>query len=57
MLNIKGVGPKKINAIWKEMEIESVEDLLSACKENKLSAYKGFGEKTQKNIVEGIETI
>ena len=56
MLNIKGVGPKKINAIWKEMKIETVEELLSACKENKLSAYKGFGDKTQKNIVEGIET-
>ncbi|HUS02515.1 MAG TPA: helix-hairpin-helix domain-containing protein [Chitinophagaceae bacterium] len=56
MLNIKGVGPKKIHAIWKEMKIETVEELLSVCKENKLSVYKGFGEKTQKNIVEGIET-
>ncbi len=24
MLNIKGIGPKKINTIWKEMEIESL---------------------------------
>lgn len=56
MLNIKGVGPKKIHAIWKEMKISTVEKLLAACKENKLSVYKGFGEKTQNNIIEGIET-
>jgi DNA polymerase (family 10) len=55
MLNIKGVGPKKIHTIWKVMKIEKVEELLTACKENKLSVYKGFGEKTQNNIVEGIE--
>ena len=55
MMQIKGIGPKKINAIWKEIKIDSVEDLLSACKENKLSVYKGFGAKTQQNIIEGIE--
>lgn len=31
MLNIKGIGPKKINTIWKEMEIESLGELLYAC--------------------------
>ncbi len=57
MMNIKGIGPKKINAIWKEIKIDTVEDLLAACKENKLSAYKGFGAKTQQNIIEGIEVF
>ena len=55
MLNIKGIGPKKINTIWKEMEIESVGELLYACKENRLKLYKGFGEKTQQNVIETIE--
>ena len=55
MLNIKGIGPKKIATIWKEMEIESVGELLYACKENRLKLYKGFGEKTQQNIIETIE--
>ncbi len=55
MLNIKGIGPKKINSIWKEMEIESVGELLYACKENRLKLYKGFGEKTQQNIIDTIE--
>ncbi len=55
MLNIKGIGPKKIATIWKEMEIESIGELLYACKENRLKLYKGFGEKTQQNVIETIE--
>jgi DNA polymerase (family X) len=54
MLNIKGIGPKKINTIWKEMEIESLGELLYACNENRLTLFKGFGEKTQKNVQEAI---
>ncbi|MFZ1307429.1 MAG: helix-hairpin-helix domain-containing protein [Ferruginibacter sp.] len=55
MLNIKGIGPKKISTIWKEMEIESIGELLYACKENRLKLYKGFGEKTQQSVTETIE--
>lgn len=55
MLNIKGIGPKKIHTIWKEMEIESLGELLYACNENRLTLFKGFGEKTQKNVQDAIE--
>jgi len=55
MMNIKGIGPKKISTIWKEMEIESIGELLYACKENRLKLYKGFGEKTQQNVIDTIE--
>ena len=54
MLKIKGLGPKKIVTIWKELEIESIGELLYACEENRLVKYKGFGEKTQKNIQESL---
>src|SRR5580698_7375908 len=55
MLAIKGLGPKKIATIWKEMEIESVGELLYACQENRLLLFKGFGEKTQQNVGAAIE--
>lgn len=55
MLRIKGIGPKKINTIWKELEVESIGELLYACNENRLLLYKGFGEKTQNNIRDSIE--
>ena len=52
MIKIKGLGPKKIATIWKELEIESVGELLYACDENRLINYKGFGAKSQQNIKE-----
>jgi len=55
MLKIKGLGPKKIITIWKELEIETVGELLYACQENRLINYKGFGAKTQQNIQESLE--
>ena len=55
MLNLKGIGPKKISTIWKEMGIESIGELLYACEENRLKLYKGFGEKTQQNVIETIQ--
>ncbi len=55
MLKIKGLGPKKISMIWKEMEIENIGELLYACNENRLLLYKGFGKKTQDNVIEAIE--
>ena len=53
-LKIKGLGPKKIVTIWKELEIESIGELLYACEENRLVKYKGFGAKTQQNIQDAL---
>jgi DNA polymerase (family 10) len=55
MLKIKGLGPKKISMMWREMGIENVGELLYACNENRLLLYKGFGKKTQDNVIESIE--
>lgn len=55
MLNIKGLGPKKIAIVWKDMGIESIGELLYACNENRLLLYKGFGEKTQLSVKTYIE--
>ena len=54
MLDIPGVGPKKVKMLYDELGIESVEQLEAACKENKIAGLKGFGEKTQVNILDGI---
>jgi DNA polymerase (family 10) len=55
MLSIKGLGPKKIATVWKEMDIQNIGELLYACNENRLTRFKGFGEKTQEKIRESIE--
>jgi DNA polymerase (family X) len=55
MLQIKGLGPKKIHVVWQEMGIETMGELLYACNENRLTMYKGFGEKTQQNVKAAID--
>lgn len=55
MMNIKGLGPKKIHIIWKELDIDTIEDLQLACEENIIAGKKGFGEKTQQNILQSIQ--
>lgn len=55
MLGIKGIGPKKIVVIWKDLGIENIGELYYACNENRLIEAKGFGLKTQEEIRKVIE--
>jgi DNA polymerase (family 10) len=57
MLSIKGLGPKKVKQLWKELQIESVGELLYACNENRLVTLKGFGAKTQESVKKSIEFL
>ncbi len=57
IMAIKGLGPKKIAVIWKELGIESVGELEYACNENRLVTLKGFGAKTQESILQNIRYI
>src|SRR5215831_374710 len=54
VMEIPGVGPKKIKALYEQLEIDSVEKLEAACKDGRVAALKGFGQKTALNICEGI---
>ena len=54
LLKMKGLGPKKIKAIWEKLGIESAGELLYACEENRLVEIKGFGAKTQENLKEQL---
>jgi len=55
MLGIKGIGPKKILLIWKELGIEHLGELLYAVNENRLIELKGFGPKIQAQLKEQLE--
>jgi len=55
MMRIKGIGPKKVAVLWKDLGVESPGELLYACNENRLIELKGFGKKTQDQIKSAIE--
>ena len=57
MLKVPGLGPRKVQALHEMLEISSLAELEYACRENRLTNLKGFGEKTQSNILEGIEFL
>lgn len=54
MLNIPGLGAKKIQKIWKELGIDSTEALEAAATDGTIAALPGFGAKTAEKIVAGI---
>jgi DNA polymerase (family X) len=54
MLEIPGLGPKKIRVLHDELGIASIDQLEQACKDGKVGELKRFGKKTEANILEGI---
>lgn len=57
MLDIKGIGVKKVKTVWQELGIDTLDKLLAACKAKEVSKLKGFGAKTELTIIEQIEYI
>src|ERR1700691_1132360 len=57
LLRVPGLGPKKIKALHDELKIESLADLNEAAKSGKIAGLKGFGEKTEAKILEGIAFV
>jgi DNA polymerase (family 10) len=54
LLEISGLGPKKIQALNKNLGVDSIEKLAAACQRGQVAELAGFGAKTQANILEGI---
>ncbi|QEC53712.1 DNA polymerase (family 10) [Anseongella ginsenosidimutans] len=55
LLSIKGLGPKKLQILWKQLGIDNAGELYYACNENRLVEAKGFGIKTQEEIKKLLE--
>ena len=55
MLQIPGVGPKKVKALHDRLGLETVAQLEAACQAGRVAVLEGFGEKSQAKIIEGIQ--
>ncbi len=55
LLEVPGLGGKKIKALHEQLDVDSIESLTEACNEGKVAQLKGFGEKTQEKILSGIK--
>ena len=55
MLDIPGMGPKKVIAVKQQLGVTDIAGLEKACRDGLVEALPGFGKKTQQKIIEGIE--
>ena len=54
IISVAGVGPKRAKVLYQKLGIKDLKDLEKAAKAHKIAPLFGFGEKTEKNILEGI---
>jgi len=57
MTKIEGMGPRKAKILYQKLGIKTVKELGKAAKAHKIAPLFGFGEKTEKNILQGIEFL
>jgi len=57
LLMVEGLGVKKIKKLYQELKIRNLKDLEKAIEDNKIAPLFGFGEKTEKNILESIKFL
>lgn len=55
LLRVEGMGPRKVKTLYEKLKIKNLKDLEKAAKAGKIAPLFGFGQKTEKNILQGIE--
>jgi DNA polymerase (family X) len=53
---VPGLTPKRVQALHDALKISSIAELQAACATGAVAEIKGFGKKTQENILKGIHT-
>ena len=57
LMSIEGVGPKSIKTFYQKLGITNLEELKQAAKQGKIQKLFGFGEKSEKAILESIALL
>jgi DNA polymerase (family 10) len=55
LTSIEGIGPKSVRKLYKKLKIKTLDDLARAAEQHEIREIKGFGSKTEKNILEYLE--
>jgi DNA polymerase (family 10) len=57
ILKLPNLGPKRVRVLYHDLNIETLEQLSQAAKQGRIRALAGFGAKTEKAILEAIDTL
>jgi DNA polymerase (family X) len=55
ILRVPGLGPKRAAQLHRELNVATLDDLRAACESHKVRELKGFGEKTEASILQGLD--
>jgi DNA polymerase (family 10) len=55
LLKIPGLGPKRVKALYHDLDVQTVEQLHRAAQDGRIRALHGFGEKTEQNILQAVQ--
>jgi DNA polymerase (family 10) len=57
LLGVPGLGPKRAQLLYRQLGIRSLDKLRQAAQEHRIRQVKGFGTKTEENILRGLEHL
>jgi len=57
LMKVEGLGPQKIKVLYQKLGVKDLKGLAKAVKSHKIAPLFGFGEKTEKNILQGLEFL
>ncbi|NEU57521.1 helix-hairpin-helix domain-containing protein [Halorussus sp. MSC15.2] len=55
LTSVEGVGPKTVGDLYRALDVRDLDDLEHAAREGQIREVSGFGEKTEQNILDGIQ--
>jgi DNA polymerase (family X) len=55
LLHVPGLGPKRVQRLYQELDVQTPEQLYRAARDGRLRALAGFGEKSELKILQGVE--
>jgi DNA polymerase (family 10) len=55
LLQIPGIGPKRVRALYHDLDVQTVEQLQRAAQDGRIRALHGFGARTEQNILQAVQ--
>ena len=56
LLRVPSLGPKRVRTLWRDLDVQTVEQLAQAAKDGRIRDLPGFGAKTEQKILEAVQT-
>lgn len=56
LLGVAGLGPKRVQRLYRELGVRTPEELLAAAQAGRVRALRGFGERSERKLLAALQT-